>query len=163
MLRFFQKAYLSQYVVLLSITIVFWIPSFMLNDIFSEESSPAFRFLLQIGDINPYLLTGITIAATLILGLLVNNIAGDHEFSSKLSTTAMFIFLLFVSSSPSFTLFNPFFIVNLLLVFFIRSLFMIPTSEFPITITFNAGLIIGIASLFFLPIIYRSIKIGQKF
>ena len=153
MLRFFQKAYLSQYIVLFLLTILFWTPSVILKSGYTSESTPAFELILRAGMLNPFILNGIALITILLTGLFMNNLAGDFGFSRKLSTTTMFLFLLFASSLTSFTTLSPFLLINVFLLFFIRSIFILPDSEDSIPLIFNASLILGIASFFYLPVI----------
>jgi len=154
MLSFFQKAYLSQYIVLLLLTLVFWMPSSLLSETYKGTITPAFDIVTQLFMNNALIMNFIALIITLLLGLLIKNIAGEFDFSSKLATTGMLLFLVFASSLTPFTLFNPFIVVNILLLFFIRSLFMLPTTEYSIPLVFNAAIILGVASMFYLPTVF---------
>jgi hypothetical protein len=153
MLNFFQKAYLPQYIALLILAAIFWAPSFFLSKTFEPGQFLIFENIVPAAFQNVLVLNGLAFLLTILTGLFINNIAGEVDISKKLTTITMFIFVVITGSLTTFTTLSPYIITNILLLFFLWSLFRLPASDHPISLVLNASLILGISSLFYPPII----------
>lgn len=152
MLRYFQSAYLSRYIFVFVATLIYWAPSYFV--IQSEElTQTAFFALPVIEGYLFFLLLTIFMVIAFLTALLTNQIAAESGFTGRISTVTLFIFILFSSSLPSFTSFTIFILANFIFVFLIRLLYLIPASNNPIFLTYNASLLLGAASLLYLPLV----------
>ncbi|HEY9115509.1 MAG TPA: DUF6427 family protein [Bacteroidales bacterium] len=154
MLKYFSSGHLSRFITIFFLIVLFWLPAFIAHHIYVPDfGNPLFLFLFQLTAFNIYLQISIALLITIGSALVVNQIAADFEFSSRFSSLAIFFFILCSSAFISFFSFNPILLANLFLFFFLKNIFSFPSSSTPITSTFNAGLLLGIASLFFAPLL----------
>lgn len=153
MLRYFSSAYLSRYVSILFIIVIFWVPSFFIQQTAGPYSEPIFLLLFHLAQSFPIILIIAAFILTLLSSLIVNQMTSEFEFSNRFSTLGIFFFILFTSSLLELLSFNPFLIANIFLLFYARYLFKLPFTNIPITIAFNAGILLSLASLFFPPLL----------
>ena len=146
MVRFFQSAYISRYIVIFLVMMLLWFPGFIIYsgmtgpETFSLEaefsSVPAIRAILYI----------IAIILTVVPAMLFNQLAGDFGISGRISTVTAFVYALLASAITFFTIPQMFIVVNLLLVLLLRILFSIPTAKNQPVLLFNAGFITGLTA-----------------
>ncbi len=153
MLHYFQSAYLSRYIVVFALALIYWVPTFIILPEFSQDFNsfivlPVFRGKALL------FFTALAFATSLLTALIANQIASDSGFIGRVSTVGLFVFVLFSSSLASFPNYSAFILINLMFVLFIRLLFLIPESNTQIFLSFNAALILGVSSLLFLPVVY---------
>jgi hypothetical protein len=91
---------------------------------------------------------------TLLSALAINQILREYKFVNMHNTTSLVIFVLLTSAIPLFTSVNSFIIINLMLILFIQGILKLSVVENPVSTLFNTSFYLGIASLFYLPLVY---------
>lgn len=92
-------------------------------------------------------------ALILSQALHLNFILNRHEVVFKASWLPALMYIIIGSVLPPFQWFHPMLFVNSLLIFAIDKIFYLYKNNQPLSLDFDIGLIIGLASLFYLPII----------
>lgn len=154
MLTYFNKNYLSRYLALLLIAFIYRLPSLLNLDDISTGISNEDQFIFSLGFFNPYVLWAASLFITFLTALLLNQIASEYSFSGSLTTRTAFYYLLLACSLPAFILANHLIAANFLLLFIYRDLFGLPKTSVTIPSTFNASFLAGLASFFYLPLIF---------
>jgi len=153
MLKYFNSGYFSRTTILLFLAVLMWLPAFLLpaKTIVPQYPAPLYQLFLFITGDNTYFQLAIAFAFTITGALLINQIATEFGISEKISQLATLVYILFSAAMASFTAMSPFVIINFLMLFFLGSLFKIAEAKETIPLAFNAALVLGIASLFYLP------------
>lgn len=149
MVRFFQSAYLTRYILIFFLAAIYWIPTFIVKPVFTGESLPAFKALLWLIGNNFYMSASLAFIITLISALAFNQLCSEFGISDRVSTISGFLFVVLASSSSFFTTMSPFILATFLLLLLIRNLFAIPNSNYPIPLAYNSGFLVGLAALFY--------------
>jgi hypothetical protein len=153
MLQYFQSAYLNRYLVLFTFALICWLPE-LYAQTGPEVGLNAILTIPILHGTAYYIALALAFTVTITAALLTNQIASDSGFSNRISTISLMLFVLFSSSLVSFTNIQVFILINLLLVFFVRLVFLIPVSQTLPFVSYNATLLVGLASLFFTPAAY---------
>lgn len=153
MIKFFNTGHLSRYIAAFFLLASFWLPAFLNPIAYASVAEPAFLIISNLIDINPYFPVGLALLISIFSALLANQIATDFEFSSRFSSLGVFFFVLLSSSLPEFLTLNPIILSNVFILFLLKNIFRFPVSASAIPISFNSGLLIGIASLFYPPLL----------
>jgi hypothetical protein len=135
------------------VALVYWAPDFFINPSYDPVRSSLIVLPELSGNLY-YLLYIISFCIVLFTALILNQTASQFGLTVRISTLVLFVFVLFSSSLSTFTGYHIFILINLLLIFFIRLLFSIPDSNTQYFLSYNAALILGLASLIFLPLVY---------
>lgn len=154
MIKFFSSGYLSRYLLLLLFGVVVWIPSFIFPSSYTGISSYAFNQIAYLTAHNNLLLTLFSFILTIISALLLNQFAINNGFSGKVSTLIAFLFLLLTSSLVGEFHNNPVIWINFILIFVLNSLMRLPYVNDAIPVIFNASFLLGVASLFYSPLVF---------
>jgi hypothetical protein len=149
MVRFFQSAYLTRYLVIFFLAAIYWIPTFIVKTTFVGESLPVFNAFLWLLGNNFYVSTILAFLITLSSALALNQLCSEFGISDKVSTLGGFLFILLASSSSFFTTMLPFIPATFLLLLLLRNLFSIPHANNPIPLAYNSGFLVGFAALFY--------------
>ena len=153
MLKFFGAGHLSRYVAIFLLLVLFWTPAFINPQNYYLYADTPFAKLAELVEVNIYFSTILAFIIIVISALLLNQLATDYEFSSRYSSLGMFFLVILTSSLPAFYSFNPIILANVFILFLLKNICELPTSELTIPIVFNSGLLIGFASLFFPPLV----------
>jgi len=153
MLKFFGTGHISRYLAILLLLVLFWIPAIVNPAAYNSASEPIFEFLSNQLGVNIYFPIILALLIIIFSALLVNQLATDFEFSARFSSLGLFFFVLLCSSIPLFFSFNPVILANVFVLFLLKNVFKLPSTTAPIPVAFNSGLLIGIASLFFPPLV----------
>lgn len=149
MVRFFQSAYLSRYLIIFFLAAILWIPTFIVKTNYTGDSLPLFKTILWIVGNNFYVFTSLAFLITLTSALAFNQLCSEFGISDKVSTMSGFLFVLLASSNSYFTIMSPFIPATFLLLLLIRNLFAIPHANNQIPLAYNSGFIVGISALFY--------------
>lgn len=159
MLSIFKKAYFFNYLIGFVFIIICWLPAFLIPEETVASEVLKYDTILKTGLTNVYLLNFFGLFIILISSLILNHITTEFGITGKLMTIGMFFFsMLSVSLSP-FTIMNPFILINFFLFFFLRNLYRLPLVENPIPLVFNASLMLGLASLYFIKVLFLIVLI----
>ena len=149
MIRYFQSGYLSRYIVIFILAIVFWTPSFIVQTNSEEISLPFYQLLSWLAGNNYYILISVAFSIILFSSLIINYLCTEIGISAKISMLGSFLFIIVASALTFYTEMSPFIWVNILLLLMLRLLYFFPASNNHIADSFNAGFLVGVASLFF--------------
>lgn len=153
MLKFFNTGHFSRYLAAFVLLALFWLPAFLYPVAYNSAAELLFLFLSNLIDVNPYFTLVSALLISIFSALLINQLATDFEFSSRFSSLAMFFFILISSAMPVFFTLNPIILANVFILFLLKNIFQFPTSSAAIPVAFNSGLLVGVASLFFPPLL----------
>ena len=156
LIKFFKSSFLSQYLFIALAIVILWIPAFRQHNFLSsrEDPSPLFGIFRATGQLSG-IFTGITLLGCItILTFLVNKIFTRNDLLPLSSTLSSFIFIVIVSSVAAFQVLSPVMMASVLLLFLLDSLLKIIDEEEPYERVFNAGFVISLASMFYLPAIF---------
>ena len=115
--------------------------------------SPAYELVYKA--LENFQIVGIVLSYLLLMiqAIFFNNIVGEYNISNKNSYLPALFYVLLFSSSKGLMQLNPILLANFFIIFSIRSILAVYTSHEKITPIFNAGFLIAIASMFYLPAI----------
>ncbi len=155
LLRYFNSAYLSRFIFALLIAIVAWVPSFIMpvKPEMPLWYAPLYTLYLAIPVKYLWFHTLIAFLLTVITGLIINSLAVNFGLSEKTSYVSFFLYLLFVSSIHVFTQMLPVVFINFFLALFLFNIFGIAQAENNRIKAYNGGLLVGLMSLFYPPMI----------
>lgn len=161
MISYFSSGYLIKYLVVLFISTIIWLPSFFLPQSLIETRSIFSLLQYDINWIGKFSILFIFIAyfLTLFAALALNQILREYDLIGVNDTTGLAVYIIFVSALPLFTSINYFIIINVLLIIFIQNLLKLSTIENSVSTVFNASFFLGIASLFYIPLLYLLVLI----
>ncbi len=144
-IRFFKASYLSRLLALILLILVLWLPEmiFLTGNVSSGQTS----FLT----LNPWIQQLLSIILFFLTVLLINQVATKHRLTDRNSYLTAFFFILIGSTSGFLTQMSPFLLATFFFAFFYQKIFDFQNSTKLITSTFNAGIFLGLASLFFPP------------
>ena len=142
-IRFFKSSYFSRLLTLIVLILVLWLPGPAVAPV-SNTNFPGINLWLQ------QLLAIIIFFLTVFL---VNEVVTKHRLSDKNSYLTAFFFILIGSGSGFLTRPTPFLLAAFFFALFYRKLFDFQNSTKIIATAFDAGLFLGIASLFFPPLV----------
>lgn len=153
MLKFFSTGLPSRNIAIFLLLVFFWIPAFLDPQSYHKESETLLASVFRLADLNIYFSLSIAFVIIVFSALMLNQLAIEFDFSSRYSNLGLFYFVIFTSALPAFFTFNPIIIANILALFLLRSLYKLPSSDLSIPISFNSGLLVGLTSLFFPPMV----------
>jgi len=139
---------------LVLLVLVIWLPSLLYPNSYSGISSYAFDQFSILTNQNIYIQTIIAFILTLLTALVINKIAVENGFSTKVSTLVAFLYILLTSSIQGEAHNNPVIWVNFILIFVLLNLLRLPYAINKITVIFNASFLVGIASLFYPQLVF---------
>jgi len=163
MIRYFQSGYLSRYIVILFLALVLWIPSFIVHTNFEGTSLPFYQLLTGLAGNIYYLLMVIAFLIIIFSALVINNLCAETGISAKVSLLGGFLFIVVASALTFYIEMSPFIWVNLLLLLLLRLLYLFPSSTNHIALSYNAGFLVGAASLFFTQLFLFIVVIWMAF
>ncbi len=153
MIRFLSTGYISRYLLVFFLGLIIWLPSLLYPTGYSGVPSYAYNLLAEIFPQNNYFLTTISFLLTLFSAILLNKYAIDTGLVGKVSTLVIALFIVFSSALVEEYHNNPIIWINLILIFVWGNLMQLPYTKNTIPLIFNASFLIGIASLFYTPLI----------
>lgn len=159
MIRFFSTGYLSRYLLLIIIGLIFWTPSIVYPTFYTGVSSFAYNQILFLTAQNLYLQTVASFIVTLVTAFLLNQCAIDNGLSGKISTLIALVYVVLTSSIAGEFHNNPVIWINFLLVFVLSNLMRLPYVSNTIPVIFNAAFLIGVASLFYSQLVFLALFI----
>ncbi len=144
-IRFFKTSYFSSLLALSLLVLVLWIPE---PTIFpAYVSSWPTNYL----PLSPWIQQILSSILFFITALLINQIATKHRLTDRNSYLVAFFFILIGSASGFLTQVSPFLLATFFFAFFFRKVFDFQSSTKLIATSFDAGIFLGITSLFFPP------------
>jgi hypothetical protein len=145
-IRFFKKSYLPQLATLILLAILWWLPQTVL--LFEKTSS----LTTKVAD-TVRAEQGAGLLLFVASAFLINAVATKHRLTDKNSFLTAFFFLLLVGTSGLLTQTTPFLTATFFFVLFYQKLFNLQNNAYLIPGAFDAGLFLGLAALFFPPLV----------
>ena len=146
-IRFFKKSYFSRILVLFLLILLFWLPETVL---LSQKTYPAQIAFIHL---NPWLMQLLAVFLFFFITLLVNRISTEHRLTKINSYITAFFFVLVGSASGLLTRPGPYLASAFFLVLFYQKVFRFQNNTKIIPATFDAGILLGIVSLFYPPMV----------
>lgn len=144
-IQFFKKSYLPQLLALVLLVIVLWLPEIFF---FSQNFSTTQTGFIPI---NSWIRQPLAILLFIIISLIVNKLSTKHHLSLRNSYLTAFFFILIGSATVFMTKMSTFLAATFFFALFYQKVFDLQNSTKVITTTFDAGLYLGLVSLFFPP------------
>lgn len=166
LLKFFGSSYIIQYIALLIIAVVIWIPAFIHPVGMSELSgmeAPVYLILADLLKKVPYLVPYLAFLFVLTQAILLNTILSFHELTPRNSLLSSFLFLVFFSTSPALQTVYPAMIAMFFLIALLHLVFKMYGQEENITTVFSAALLLSVSSMIYLPVIFLFLFLWQVF
>jgi hypothetical protein len=135
--------------------VILWLPAvFKLMPVTGVMcNAPFYEFLCFIIGNNPIVVSIINLLLVISGASLINYIIKDNEIAGKTSFLGMFFFVILSLSNTAYMDNNRFLIINLLLLLILNQLYKIPKTDFTLAPLYNASVLLGVAALFYLPIL----------
>ncbi len=146
-IRFFKTSYFSRLLVLILLILMLWLPEIVI--ISNTVSSDQANYLI----LNPLAQQLLSIILFFLTALLINRVGEKYSLSNRNSYLTAFFFILIGSASISLTKMSPFLLATFCFAWFYQKIFNFQASTKMVTTSFDAGLILGVTSLFFPPAI----------
>ncbi len=146
-IRFFRSSYHTRLFVLILIILLFWLPGIFVpagsKVVWKVVFLPNLQWLQQI----------VAMILFFFIALFINHVGSKHRMSGRNSYFAAFFFIL-AGSAPGFlTQMSPYIFGAFFFALFYLKIFDFQSSTKIITTAFDAGLFLGIVSLFYPPAI----------
>lgn len=172
LVRFFKKSYASQYTAAGLTGVVLWASVLPAPPVMPEPQGPVilYRLLFSLLQGLPVVASLSGMALMLASAFWLNRLLTTHEIVQKKSSLAVFIYVLLSCWHPAQMTLTPVGIITPLLLWVLNELLLAYNRAEPVDLTFSAGFLISVSSLFFLPailfygflltafIVYRSVK-----
>jgi len=146
-IRFFKTSYFSSLLALILLILVLWLPEPAISP--AGISSEYTSYL----PLNPWIQQMLAIALFFLTALFINQVGAIHHLTERNSYLTAFFFILIGSAAGFLTQMGPFLPATFFFAFFYQKVFDFQNSTKIITTSFDAGLFLGITSLFFPPAI----------
>jgi len=159
MISYFNSGHPVRYLVVLFISAVLWLPS-LLNAVYVAHPDNILQGEMSDLALNytRYIIWFLFLI-TFMLGVVLNQILKEYDLVNVNNTTGLALFVLFASAIPVFTSVNIFIIVNIFLMMFLQSVMKLSLVEEPVKEIFNASFYLGLAALFYPPLLFLFIII----
>ncbi len=143
-IRFFKTSFFSRLLTLILLILALWLPE---PAIFPNEVQSILPF-------NPWIQQLLALSVFFLTALFINEISTENRLSDRNSYLTAFFFILVGSGTGFLTQPNLFLLSAFFFVLFYRKVFAFQNSTKIITTAFDAGLFLGIASLFYPPALF---------
>lgn len=153
-IRFFRSSFAAQYVLVVLLAVVLWLPAFLSPPTaveFNFDRQPFFGFVLGPLVGLPLLQVALALLLLLFQAFFFNAILAVNHLITRIGSTGAFVYVLFFSSSPELTRIYPFLLAALFILATLHTLFLIYETESPYLYVFNAGFFVAIAAFLYAP------------
>ncbi len=151
-IRFFKNNNPSLYFILPFVALALWVVGFMHPSTLPEtNNTPLFNSIANQLVKIPYLST---IAAFLLLiaeGFIINHTVNENEFISRKSFLPALFYLVFMSNNEAMLTFHPVLVANFFIMLAINKQFSAYRKNYAFANSFDAGLCLSLATLFYFP------------
>lgn len=165
MLRYYQSGYFTRTLLLAFLAALLWLPAFLMQTEtqISENSGPLYQlFLFLIGN-NVFVHLSTAFVISIATAFLLNQLATAFGLTERISQLTMLMYILLSSALTTYTVLNPFLLVNFLMLFLLRALFNLGETSKHIPLVFSAALVSGMAALIYLPAAFSLLIIWLSF
>ena len=154
-LRIYKNGNFFHAISIIIIAVVLWIPAFLFPGptTYSEGSSLVFSLLFSLIPGSNFAHILIAFLFVLASALIVNFLVVTNDLAGKNSTHGFFLFVMLSAASTVFMTLNAEIIASFFILLMLNELFKLPKSNESLPNAFNASFLLGVASLFYLPLI----------
>jgi len=158
LISFFKKSFITQYIALILINGILWLPAFLSADYFQQSfanvQAPAYILLQWLFYGRP--LAAIITAFLLVLfsGLILNYALIQNGLSAKNSLLPALLFYILAAHQPWMLQLHPTLIPVFILTLTLPLLFELYVEREAYSQVFHTGFLLAIATLFYLPMIF---------
>ncbi len=154
LIRFFRSSFFAQYFALSVLALLLWLPGFLHPQAFvnSDPLTPFSALVSQM--VVGFPLAGVVVAFILVVAqaIFFNAIIAANLLSLRVSTIGAFVYLLLMSQSYYQLAPYPFLLSAIFVLAALHTILLLTGSDDPTYYLFNAGLFLGIGSLFYFPV-----------
>ncbi len=158
LIQIFRKSYLLQYFFLLLLGILLWLGAFIKPISFepniNEFLSPGYFWTISLIGNSDLLANIIAFIIIITSALLFNYTLAKNDLVPRNTLIPSMVYLVLMSHSPNLLYFHPVLVSGLLVLIVLYYIFQVYTEEEAFPQIFNAGFMLGIASLFYFPSLY---------
>lgn len=155
LIRIFRAAWFLQYLLLFVLAGVLWGLAYVYPyNFFSGGSFTLIKGLDALIVSNPYLSLSLMILVLIGEAVLLNAILGIHRLTHRNQLVAAAVYLVLMGSSPLMVQPNIMLVINLLMIILLHIVLNLYGQQEPYSRLFDAGVLLGIASLLYLPAIF---------
>lgn len=149
MIRFFRQDYLLQYLAIIAISILLWLPTFIgqIDIVEPYKGAILYDFIYNICSVSYTMLKVVAFVVFTITAILFNAFLSANLFIPKNSALGAFFFVVTVCANPTTTSFSPFLFACPLIMSSIFIIFQIYKTEKPEPYILNSSIILSIASM----------------
>lgn len=163
-IRVFRSRYFPQYIGLLLFACALWFDVLLFPEKL-PEGDPAFvqAWLNEFSHNFPLIATILSFLIVVFQAFLLNQVLEYHKITERNQLLAAAIYLLLMSSAGILVRPNQMIVLNLLLIVLINILFNLYEKQEAYSQAFDAGVVAGIASLMYSPMVYLLLFIWGTF
>lgn len=149
MIRFFRQGYLLQYLAIVAISILLWLPTFIgqIDVVEPYRGAILYDFIYNICGVSYMTLKVVAFVVFTITAILFNAFLSANMFIPKNSAIGAFFFVVTMCANPTMTSFCPFLFACPLIMSSIYIIFQIYKTEKPEPYILNSSIILSIASM----------------
>ena len=153
MLRFFRSGFATQYIVIVIIAILLWIHAFFAPPGMPAPDGPVplYSFFYLLLHNSPHAACIIGFIMTLFSAFLLNRLLTRNEVVLKNSTLSALVFIALMSYFPFLLTLHQLSFATLILIMILERLYKSYSKAESLELTYVAGFLTGIASMFYLP------------
>jgi len=116
-----------------------------------EQAMPLYYAVIILLSDLPVIANIVAVALIVLEALMLNNILEKHQVLSEKTKVPALIYTLLMCSCPPLLVLHPVLFANFFLILLLDRIFLTYRSDVVLTNVYDAGLLIGIATVFFLP------------
>ncbi len=154
-IRLFRSRFYAQYLVLMLLTLLLWADVLLQPELIAALQ-PGFSQQWLNAWVSAHPLPAIIASVILLFlqALLLNQILENYRLTGRNQLLTAALYILMMSSAPVLVQPNAFIVVNFLMILLLYRMFNFYGNNEPYSTVFDAGIITGIASLIYFPVIY---------
>ena len=154
MIKFFRQSYAIQYVVIASLAIALWLPSFASAKVMmglEQPVTPLFNLINGFLGFSPVAQIIFAFLLLVLETLVFNAILVNNQIIGKVSTMGAFVFVLLMSLTRTQTQFYPFALSVIFILLAISALFDVYLEQKPELDLLKSGIFVALASMCYFP------------
>jgi hypothetical protein len=127
-----------------------WLPAFSRSYPMPmpELITPAYGFIWNVLNFSPVWFTIIAMILVFCEAVLLNNLLSDSGLTPKNSYFTAFVYIVLMSCSTNYLTLHPVLLVNILIIFLLRMIFIANQKDDSLKEIFSAGILTALCSLF---------------
>ncbi len=161
---FLKNNHLGAILMVPVLAVSLWLPTLLHTQVHHEfQGMPLFRLADTYLSSVPYLSAAVAVTLLVIEAFILNSVMIRHQITGKDNYLTAALYIMLMSASKSFLTLHPLIFANLFLILSLHSVFLMHRKETAFSNAFDAGFLVSIASLFYLPSILFFPLLGLSF